>query len=556
VSKWRILTIFRGPGGIRDSIFYLAFPPKEQDKEKGRVQENNIMVQLTTAMAVSAALAIAVRVIMGCLSRRAVAAGMAHAQQQGYGAPRLIGSHTSDAKRAQNKDDPSDPDAALQRALEAVPPSLASPALVQPRHRWTQRALAEVSENCCPMFDFVRLQQDKHGKEIHARHHKEADADEKNADADDESPAYFGRVLDAGTGGHSLEWLLRLKLKGIVESVWACTGDIHRERSMRKRFKDGGSLREVLTTTGDDAGELLPVGDSAGGEPSAKETLLSPSQVQAEKEDNLRHQRLLNRARDRIFTGNWRDPDMLKGETFDVVLADYLLGSVDAFAPFFQDRLLGRLLQHVAYPDGRLYFIGMEPWPDREPSEDDGGDVHGQVIIDIAKTRDACILLAGERPYREYPASWVMRKLKHSGFEIVTVGFFEIVHSRSFVEKQISVAETKLSKISDPYLSDAMERRLKDLRSRVRSMKWGVSYGDDYVIVARPKVDSGSGAAPDTVAEDGAAGTTAVGPEDTLIDDLGSGVQPVDGSLSPRLRRRSRRSVEDQEYVFPIDDES
>jgi len=32
------------------------------------------------------------------------------------------------------------------------------------------------------------------------------------------------------------------------------------------------------------------------------------------------------------------------------------------------------------------------------------------------RLRDACLLLAGERPYREYPADWVLRALRRSSF--------------------------------------------------------------------------------------------------------------------------------------------
>ncbi len=39
---------------------------------------------------------------------------------------------------------------------------------------------------------------------------------------------------------------------------------------------------------------------------------------------------------DQIIVGNWKDPSFLKGQVYDVVLADYLLGSIDGFAPYFQ----------------------------------------------------------------------------------------------------------------------------------------------------------------------------------------------------------------------------
>ena len=62
---------------------------------------------------------------------------------------------------------------------------------------------------------------------------------------------------------------------------------------------------------------------------------------------------------DRVLSGNWSDPLLLEGETFDVVLADYLIGSMDRFSPYFQYRFLRRLRPHVGT---RLYLVGLEPY--------------------------------------------------------------------------------------------------------------------------------------------------------------------------------------------------
>ena len=44
---------------------------------------------------------------------------------------------------------------------------------------------------------------------------------------------------------------------------------------------------------------------------------------------------------------------------FDTVLADYLLGAVEGFAPYWQGQLFGRLRPLVAK---RLYVIGLQPY--------------------------------------------------------------------------------------------------------------------------------------------------------------------------------------------------
>ena len=41
--------------------------------------------------------------------------------------------------------------------------------------------------------------------------------------------------------------------------------------------------------------------------------------------------------------GNWVDPNLLKGAQYDTVLADYLLGAIEGFAPYYQPYLFKRL---------------------------------------------------------------------------------------------------------------------------------------------------------------------------------------------------------------------
>lgn len=95
----------------------------------------------------------------------------------------------------------------------------------------------------------------------------------------------WGDVLDAGTGEHSLNWLLSLAPERIV----AVTGAPSRARALSTKVR--------------------PV--------------------------------------DEVVLGNWTDPTLLWGQRFDVVLCDYLLGAVDGFAPYFQQDLFKRLRPHV-----------------------------------------------------------------------------------------------------------------------------------------------------------------------------------------------------------------
>ena len=52
--------------------------------------------------------------------------------------------------------------------------------------------------------------------------------------------------------------------------------------------------------------------------------------------------------RGELVIGNWDDPELLRGETFDVILADYLIGAIDGFSPFTQELTFQRLRRHLA----------------------------------------------------------------------------------------------------------------------------------------------------------------------------------------------------------------
>ncbi|MBK7760445.1 MAG: class I SAM-dependent methyltransferase, partial [Deltaproteobacteria bacterium] len=193
----------------------------------------------------------------------------------------------------------------------------------------------------------------------------------------------WGRVLDAGTGEHSLRWLSERP----TEALAAVTASEAMARGLR---------------------EKVPL-----------------------------------RPQDRLIIGNWTDPTLLAGETFDTVLADYLLGAVDGFAPYFQDQLFPRLRPLVRH---RLYTIGLAPYPD--VAEDEGG----ALILELARLRDACILLAKHRCYREYPLDWTCRHLERAGFTVEDAWSTPIVYRERFITGQLRVCESKLGYLSDKAL--------------------------------------------------------------------------------------------------------
>lgn len=143
-------------------------------------------------------------------------------------------------------------------------------------------------------------------------------------------------------------------------------------------------------------------------------------------------------------------------------------------------------------------------------------------MIDVARARDACILLAGQRPYREYPSSYVLTHMQRAGFRIDSITSIASHYTKDFVLRQIgatkgiflrerlcavcflshcyslcsavldsssthtAVGESKLPLFADPSLRAAMADYLRTLRMRTAALRWPFEFGSDYVIAATP----------------------------------------------------------------------
>jgi hypothetical protein len=235
----------------------------------------------------------------------------------------------------------------------------------------------------------------------------------------------WGDVLDAGTGWSSLEWLSGLP----TQSLTAVTACPRRADALRQSFS--AKLRDT----------------------------------------------------DRIVVGNWVDESLLEGEVYDAVLADYLVGAVDRFAPYFQSRLLERLKRHVG---DTLYIVGLEPYGDADSSEDAG------LVTRIANLRDACLLHSQDRPHREYPRWWMVEELERRGYRVTSSRSFPIFYGKSFVQAELDVCREALSRVPRA-LATALSAHEKALRHEALARierKGPLNWGFDYVISAQPKSPS------------------------------------------------------------------
>lgn len=188
------------------------------------------------------------------------------------------------------------------------------------------------------------------------------------------------------------------------------------------------------------------------------------------------------RSKDQIIIGNWVDPNLLKDEIYDTVMADYLLGAIEGFSPYYQPYLFKRLRPLTRET---LYVKGLEPYvPTMRPD-----NIAGRLLWEIGRFRDACVLHGSGIPYREYPSGWVVDNLQTSGFKITHVKHFDIQHKALFVNAQIDICAPIIASLRDRDLAKALNARGGALRTEVLDFiasEGSLSAGRNYVISAVP----------------------------------------------------------------------
>ena len=277
-----------------------------------------------------------------------------------------------------------------------------------------------------------------------------------------QQPQTFGNVLDAGTGLHSLRWLATLQEenKGMT-SFTAITADRTMQRNVQAEADALGIPQDV----------------------------------------------------GKIVMGNWFDSstststtsssieDQLEEESFHVILADYLIGAMDGFSPYQQDLMIPKLCKYLK-PGGRLYIVGLEPIPDSVSTTSTRTSDPANIICKVRQIRDACILLAGHRCYREYPVEWIERQITNSTqqhqqlLKWVNTSRFPILYKHQTIVNQINVARSKFpffpsSSKNNNNLADEMKVVLDDLEQQSwEATKHGqerIRLGFDYVVTAEKK---------------------------------------------------------------------
>lgn len=154
---------------------------------------------------------------------------------------------------------------------------------------------------------------------------------------------------------------------------------------------------------------------------------------------------------------------------------------MDGFSPYFQDQIFERLHKHLN-PGGRLYVVGLQPIPDNASGDTD-------LFCRITKLRDACILLARHRCYREYPQDWIERHMVKAGFTVVETKRHPILYSYTTMRRQLDVARSKLHIFPSKDLANEMRKTIDDLDNECKKALESkpskrIQLGFDYIICA------------------------------------------------------------------------
>lgn len=304
-----------------------------------------------------------------------------------------------------------------------------------------------------------------------------------------DSTAAAGRS-SGGAGGGSSTGVQKLLDQAATDPLFQLLDDMRTRYAATTASPGGGGSAAGSSSSSSGWGSVL---DSGTGELSlaflVTRNTSSWTAVTADKQRQRRmSEKLAGQIRadvDTLVIGNWMDDNFLKGQQFDWVLEDYLLGAVEGFAPFFQHKLYQRLRPHVRKG---LLLIGLEPHPQRVPSDVElstDAQRSWAVLLETVRLRDAALLLAKDRPYREFPLEWVEAHLNLSGFRVVEKQVLPYSTGENWAKSQLGIVDRHLHLVQNKPLAKALGVHADKLRLRARGMP-SVPFARHHVLLAVP----------------------------------------------------------------------
>ena len=315
---------------------------------------------------------------------------------------------------------------------------------------------------------------------------------EGTASSSSSSLPHFGHVLDAGTGLHSLRWLASLATAQPplqrLHSVTAITAD----RTMQRHCQQEVDALGMTHMTSILYGNWFPATMTT----SPSSTTIDPP-VATASTNEASTPTIVQQLQSQSY--NTTTTTQQQQQQFNVILADYLIGAMDGFVPYQQDFMIPQLISLLA-PKGRLYIVGLQPIPDSVPTttlteeEDLNHTKVMNLMCRVRQVRDACILLAGHRCYREYPMEWILRQVdiynnnnnNNPKVRLVHSKQFPILYRHTTILKQINVGRSKIP-LLPVALRESMQQVWNDLEEEsqryTKEIPNGrVPFGFDYVV--------------------------------------------------------------------------
>ena len=205
-----------------------------------------------------------------------------------------------------------------------------------------------------------------------------------------------------------------------------------------------------------------------------------------------------------VITASLSEPGLFKSATFDIIIADYLIGKIDNYAPGKHMDIL-QFLQDYLVPGGKLILIDIEPdllpvYPDHPLQSSDDQEIlsngNSKMVLDdltryrlYRRIRKLVVDLAlnhGIPGFREIPGEWVEKWL-------IGIGFVDVqpqAATRTVSIDVVSEHEKKIRSLMDLITDNKAQKYVEALLDRTEGMLREVSpfdYQQDIYIISAKK---------------------------------------------------------------------
>ncbi len=182
-----------------------------------------------------------------------------------------------------------------------------------------------------------------------------------------------------------------------------------------------------------------------------------------------------------LIYGDLTDIGLFPENSFDLILADYLLGELEVGKVNDTFRNLLKWLK----PDGKLFLVDREFYDEYKPVKDyiSMGEVKGEAELskrpdkDIAELASLFLntpinisLLTNKQRNFDYPSEWVLMWLEKTGFEKIKITLFESeVNIKKEFSQRMEWAKQRIEKLENVEMKSGLLKEMEKLISELES---------------------------------------------------------------------------------------